>query len=83
MAITLRGELPAAIVVHSDPGTQHALAQITAFAAKNGLTRSMGYTGICWDNGMASPSCDVGDRVLPSQGRITPYPRNEAGSHLL
>jgi len=28
-------------------GTQYASAQITAFAAANGLTRSMGLTGIC------------------------------------
>jgi len=53
MAITLRGDLPANVVFHSDRGTQYASAQITAFAAANGLTRSMGYTGICWDNSMA------------------------------
>ena len=39
--------------LNSDRGTQYASAQITAFAAANGLTRSMGYTGICWDNAMA------------------------------
>ncbi|WP_277871837.1 integrase core domain-containing protein [Cryobacterium ruanii] len=32
---------------------QYASEQITAFAVKNGLTRSMGLTGICWDNAMA------------------------------
>ena len=53
MAITLRGDLPAKVVFHSDRGTQYASAQITAFAAANGLIRSMGYTGICWDNAMA------------------------------
>ncbi|SFI36833.1 Transposase InsO and inactivated derivatives, partial [Nocardioides psychrotolerans] len=53
MAITLRGELPAQVVFHTDRGTQYASAQITEFAAKNGITRSMGYTGICWDNAMA------------------------------
>ncbi len=34
---------------NSDRGTQYASAQITAFAAENGITRSMGLTGICWD----------------------------------
>ena len=53
MAITLRGELPAGVVFHSDRGTQYASDQITRFAADNGITRSMGLTGICWDNAMA------------------------------
>jgi len=49
MAITLRGELPVKVVFHADRGTQYASAQIVAFAAQNGITRSMGNTGICWD----------------------------------
>ncbi|MGI8678977.1 MAG: IS3 family transposase [Jatrophihabitans sp.] len=53
MAITLRGELPAKVVFHADRGTQYASAQITKFAADNGITRSMGRTGVCWDNAMA------------------------------
>jgi putative transposase len=53
MAITLRGELPARVVFHTDRGTQYASAQIGTYAAENGITRSMGYTGICWDNAMA------------------------------
>ncbi|MDP9823685.1 hypothetical protein J2S59_003494 [Nocardioides massiliensis] len=53
MAITLRGELPARVVFHTDRGAQYASEQITTFAAENGIARSMGYTGICWDNAMA------------------------------
>jgi putative transposase len=53
MAITLRGTLPAKVVFHADRGTQGASAQITKFAADNGITRSMGRTGVCWDNAMA------------------------------
>jgi putative transposase len=53
MAITLRGERPTQVVFHTDKGTQYASAQLTAFAAAHGITRSMGSTGICWDNAMA------------------------------
>ncbi|WP_369828711.1 IS3 family transposase [Cryobacterium sp. M91] len=53
MAMTLRGDRPAQVIFHSDRGTQYASAQITKFAIKNGITRSMGFTGICWDNAMA------------------------------
>ncbi len=53
MAIALRGELPAQVVFHTDRGTQYASEQISTYAAENGITRSMGYTGICWDNAMA------------------------------
>lgn len=53
MALTLRGELPDSVIFHTDRGTQYASAQITEFATRNGVTRSMGYTGVCWDNAMA------------------------------
>lgn len=53
MAITLRGERPAKVVFHADRGTQYASEQISRFAHENGITRSMGRTGVCWDNAMA------------------------------
>lgn len=53
MAIALRGDRPAKVIFHSDRGTQYASEQITLFATNNGITRSMGHTGICWDNAMA------------------------------
>ncbi|EON21979.1 integrase catalytic subunit [Nocardioides sp. CF8] len=53
MAIALRGERPDKVIFHADRGTQYASDQITRFAAQNGITRSMGRTGVCWDNAMA------------------------------
>ena len=54
MALVLRGaDRPAKVIFHSDRGTQYASEQITTFAADNGITRSMGFTGVCWDNAMA------------------------------
>lgn len=53
MAITLRGDLPAKVVFLSDRGTQYASAQVTKFAADNGITPIDGLTGVCWDNAMA------------------------------
>lgn len=53
MAIALRGGLPREVVFHADRGTQYASDQISRFAAQNGITRSMGRTGVCWDNAMA------------------------------
>jgi len=53
MAITLRDGLPNQVVFHTDKGTQYASTQIAAFATANGITRSMGRTGVCWDNAMA------------------------------
>ena len=53
MAITLRSGLPEQVIFHTDRGTQYASDQISTFAKNNGITRSMGYTGVCWDNAMA------------------------------
>ena len=56
----LRGERPEQVIFHSDRGTQYASAQITAFAKAHRITRSMGYTGVCWDNALA----ESGDHSL-------------------
>jgi transposase InsO family protein len=53
IALVLRGELPSKVILHADRGTQSASTQITIFADVNGLTRSMGYTRVRWDNAMA------------------------------
>jgi putative transposase len=77
MALTLRGDRLARVICHSDHGTQCASAQITVFATKNGITRSRGLTGICWDNAMAESSFATLKtefyyrRVRPTRNRAT------------
>ncbi|TFB63314.1 DDE domain-containing protein [Cryobacterium sp. Hz7] len=53
MAMALCGERPEQVIFLSDCGTKYASAQITAFAKAHRITRSMGSTGVCWDNAMA------------------------------
>ena len=38
------------VVLHSDRGTQYTSHDMAEAAATHGLRRSMGATGICWDN---------------------------------
>jgi transposase InsO family protein len=53
MAVTLRGSLPEQVVFHADRGTQYTSAQIADAALELGVLRSMGRTGVCWDNAAA------------------------------
>jgi putative transposase len=52
-AVTLRGELPGQVIFHADRGTQFTSAQIADAARDLGVLRSMGRTGVCWDNAAA------------------------------
>jgi putative transposase len=38
---------------HSDRGTQYTSAEFAAFTSRNGIRRSLGRTGVCWDNAAA------------------------------
>ncbi len=38
---------------HSDRGTQYTSAEFDGFTAKNRIRRSLGRTGVCWDNAAA------------------------------
>jgi putative transposase len=48
-AVAVRGGHVGGTIVHSDRGTQGGTAMVQA-CAHAGLRRSMGATGICWDN---------------------------------
>jgi transposase InsO family protein len=52
-AVTLRGNLPAKVIFHADRGTQYTSEQIAEACADLPVLRSMGRTGVCWDNAAA------------------------------
>ena len=53
MAVALRGELAQTVILHADRGCQYTSAQLARFAHRHNLIRSVGRTGVCWDNAAA------------------------------
>ncbi|MGS0685656.1 DDE-type integrase/transposase/recombinase [Nakamurella sp. GG22] len=49
-AVATRGGHCAGTILHSDKGSQYTSGHVKDIAAGHGLQRSMGATGICWDN---------------------------------
>ncbi|MGU3502995.1 DDE-type integrase/transposase/recombinase [Mycobacterium sp. C31M] len=49
-AVAVRGGQVGGTIMHSDRGTQCTAAAMAQACADAGLRRSMGATGICWDN---------------------------------
>jgi transposase InsO family protein len=47
------GHVEADAIFHSDRGTQYTSAEFDAFAWRKGIRRSLGRTGVCWDNAAA------------------------------
>lgn len=52
MAIKHR-QPPAGVIFHSDRGCQYTSKQFDRFCARNGVRRSLGRTGICYDNAVS------------------------------
>ncbi|WP_343709827.1 DDE-type integrase/transposase/recombinase, partial [Mycobacterium sp.] len=49
-AVFARGGCCRGTALHSDRGTQYTAHDMAAACSRHGLRRSMGATGICWDN---------------------------------
>lgn len=49
-AVFVRGGHAQGVILHSDRGSQYTAHDMAAAAGTHGLRRSMGATGICWDN---------------------------------
>ena len=52
MAITARRPSPG-VILHSDRGTQYTSGQFDRYCTKNNIRRSLGKTGICYDNAVS------------------------------
>lgn len=52
MAITARRP-PPGVIFHSDRGTQYTSAQFDQYCTENNIRRSLGKTGICYDNAVS------------------------------
>jgi transposase InsO family protein len=52
-AVALRGDLPHKVIFHADRGSQYTSKQVAALAVDLPILRSMGRTGVCWDNAQA------------------------------
>lgn len=65
MAVAERGGDVAGVILHSDRGSQYTATVMAQACDRYGLRRSMGATGICWDNALCGESVvDVQARVL-------------------
>lgn len=53
MAIRHGRTTPGVTIFHSDRGTQYTSSEFVAFTDSHGITRSLGRTGICYDNAWA------------------------------
>ncbi len=52
--MAIAGRAPAAgVIFHSDRGTQYTSGEFDKYCSTQGITRSLGKTGICYDNAVS------------------------------
>lgn len=52
-ATATRGEPADTVILHAGRGCQYTSGQLAQFIYRHNLTRSVGHTGVCWDNAAA------------------------------
>jgi len=57
------------VIFHSDRASQYTSDEFARFCAGNGVTRSMGATGVCWDNAVAESFFGTLKRELANRRR--------------
>lgn len=53
LTMAIRHRKPIGVIFHSDRGCQYTSAEFAAFCSANNIRRSLGRTGICFDNSVA------------------------------
>lgn len=70
-AVDLRGGDVSGVIFHSDRGCQYTSTQFAQHCAKLGIRRSLGRTGICWDNAVMESFFGALKRELVHRHRFT------------
>jgi putative transposase len=70
MAVGIRGGCCEGIIFHSDRGTQYTSTEMGQALDAAGMVRSVGRTGVCWDNAVAESWFATLKRELVSRTRF-------------
>ncbi|QGK70789.1 IS3 family transposase [Allosaccharopolyspora coralli] len=70
-AVATRGGNVAGVIFHSDRGCQYTSAQFAQHCRELGIRRSLGRTGICWDNAIVESFFGALKRELVHRHRFT------------
>lgn len=70
-AVALRGGQVAGVIFHSDRGCQYTSARFAEHCARLGVRRSLGRTGVCWDNAVVESFFGALKQELVHRHRFT------------
>ncbi|MDH6289669.1 putative transposase [Rhodococcus opacus] len=71
-AVAARGGKCEGTIVHSDRGVQYTADAMDSTCTRHGLRRSMGRTGVCWDNTGAESLCPLSNTSNTTGMNLSP-----------